>query len=346
MHKYCIALLVILSSLLLQAQDGNTPFEIRSLSKETIRQIKMQTAGGSLKVIASESAEARLEIYIRGNNDNDKLSKEEILERLKQRYELIIEINGNKLIAIAKQKQGLGNSNWKKSLSISFAAFVPKDVSTELATSGGKIQLIGISGNQDFVTSGGGLQIDGVSGKIKGRTSGGSILVENSSESIDLITSGGGITAKNCTGTIRLNTSAGSINLNDLKGDIKAVTSGGSVHGETITGELFATTSGGRIRLNKLSCDLETATSGGSIQVSFETLGKYVRVRNSGGSITLQLPKDKGMDIDIAANDLDTKELRNFTGKSTSNGLEGKMNGGGVPVKVRSSGGKVSLVFE
>ncbi|KYP15349.1 DUF4097 family beta strand repeat-containing protein [Flavihumibacter sp. CACIAM 22H1] len=341
-----VVLLLLVSGLGLQAQDSKTPYQIRSLQKEKIHNIQLQTSGGSLKVMAVDPSEARLEVYIQGNDEGSTVSKAAIEERLRELYDLVIEVQGHQLTALAKLKPGVKNTNWKRSLSISFAAFVPKEVSTELSTSGGSIQLNGISGNQDFVTSGGSLQLNDVHGKIKGRTSGGSIRVENSSESIDLVTSGGGITAKNCTGTIRLHTSAGTLHLNDLNGNINAVTSGGSINGETITGALHATTSGGSIRLNKLSCDLETATSGGSIQVAFLKIGNYVKVRNSGGSITLQLPKDKGMDLDVAANNLQTKELVNFSGKSNSGGLDGKMNGGGVPVKVRSSGGQVSLLFE
>lgn len=344
MKNFILVFLLTLPALLTKAQENKTPYETRSLSNEKIRNIEMQTSGGGLSVTASSTSEARLEVYINGNNGKSELSNEEIKKRLAERYDLSISVANNKLTAIAKQKSGIKDWN-SKGLNISFKVFVPKDVSTELSTSGGSIHLTGISGDQDFTTSGGSLHVTEVSGKIKGRTSGGNIHVENSSENIDLTTSGGGIHAKNCDGTIRLNTSGGSITLNDLKGDIKATTSGGSVKGGNISGALIATTSGGSIKLNDLACDLETATSGGGIDVSIVTLGKHVKISNSGGSITLQLPKDKGMNLDVSANKIKADQLVNFTGTSDSNEIEGKMNGGGIPVNVRSSS-NVSLVFK
>ncbi len=346
MQKNIFLLLLTVLSLSINAQNNKEPYEQRSLSNQEINAVTLQTQGGFLKVLASPSAETRLEVYIEGNNDSRKISHEEIKSWLQEYYDLTIGVSNNKLTAIAKQKSGIGKLNPKKTLSISFVAYVPKEVSSNLLTSGGSIHLTGISGAQDFATSGGSLHIMEVSGQIKGRTSGGSIQVENSSDNIDLITSGGSITASNCTGKIRLNTSAGKLRLTDLKGDIKVVSSGGGIEGDRISGDLTATTSGGSIRLNNLEADLETSTSGGSIDVSFATLKNKVTIRNSGGSISLELPEGKGLDLDISAQHISTGNLGSFTGKSTSESLRGTLNGGGVPVMVRSGAGSVTLKFK
>jgi DUF4097 and DUF4098 domain-containing protein YvlB len=343
MKKILLALLIGLPALLL-GQDQK-PYETKSLSGQSIKNIELQTSGGSLSVSASSSTEARLEIYIRGNNGKDDLSREEIKARLDERYELNVSVSGNKLVATARQKKEF--KDWKKALSISFRVYVPKDVSTELRTSGGSINLSGISGTQDFATSGGSLHVNDVSGKINGRTSGGSIHVEScSSENIDLSTSGGSIHAKNCSGTLRLNTSGGSVNLTELKGNIRATTSGGSIKGDNISGELYTQTSGGGIRLSELSCSLETSTSGGNIDVSIATLGKFIKIRNSGGSISLELPKGKGMDLSLVGNKVRTGQLTNFTGRANDDEIEGTVNGGGIPVDVRAGSGRVSLAFK
>jgi hypothetical protein len=345
MSKLFLFLLLSLQVVFLNAQNKyeKEPFLTKQLSSESIKNVDVQTSGGSITV-AGVSSNARIEVYVSPNNMKDDLSKEEIQKRLDEKYDLNIAVSNNKLTATAKTKEKI--KDWKKALSISFRIYVPQNVSTELTTSGGSIHLTNLSGNQDFTTSGGSLHIDGLSGKVNGRTSGGSIHLENSKDDIELTTSGGSIHAKNNSGNLNLSTSGGSLELKDLKGTIKATTSGGSVLGKDIQGELTATTSGGNILLSGLSCSLETATSGGNIDVSFKELGKYVKISNSAGNIALQLPKGKGFDLKLEASRIKTDRLENFSGKMEEDEVNGKLNGGGVPVTVRAGSGSISLALK
>lgn len=326
-----------------QVNSDKEPFLTKSLSTENINGVEVQTSGGSISVTAVNAAEARIEVFIRGNNGGTGLSKAEIQKRLDEQYNLDITVANNKVVAIAKGKSNM--KDWKRSLSISFKVFVPKSVSTQLRTSGGSIQLNGISGNQDFATSGGSLHVDNVSGKIKGRTSGGSVQLSNSSDDIDLGTSGGSISAKDCQGKLTLTTSGGSLQLKNLSGDIRSSTSGGSITGKDIRGTLATATSGGSIHLTGLSCSLDAATSGGKIDVAVKELGKYIKLANSSGHIQLQLPGGKGLDLDLSANKIKTDRLENFNGTVEDEKIKGSLNGGGVPVTVKTNSGRISLTF-
>jgi len=133
------------------------------------------------------------------------------------------------------------------------------------------------------------------------------------------------------------------LRLKDLKGNIKAKTSGGSVDGDNIEGELYAHTSGGSVDLSELACSVETSTSGGNIDVSIKQLGKFVRIDNSGGNISLQLPKDKGVNLDLRGNKIKVDPLTNFSGSKDDDSLDGTLNGGGIPVRVRAGSGRISL---
>jgi hypothetical protein len=343
MKKHFLLALIITISVSVIAQE-KTPYMTKSLSGESIKSTEVQTSGGSISVTGVNSAaETKVDVYIYSNNGRDNISKEEIEKRL-QKYDLTISVSNNKVTAIAKPKER--NMDWDKGLSISFKVFVLKSVATDLSTSGGSISLTNLNGDQKFTTSGGSLHIDNVGGKIDGRTSGGSIDLQNSRDDIDLTTSGGSIKASNCDGKLRLTTSGGSLDLRDLKGDIKASTSGGSVNGRNIGGELSTHTSGGSIHLYDLTCSVEASTSAGGIDVEIKELGKYVKLSNSGGGIDLQLPKGKGVDLDIEGDRIKTDQLGNFDGKVEDDSLQGKLNGGGVPVRVRSSSGRISLAFK
>jgi hypothetical protein len=327
-----------------QINKGKEPFMTKSLSNETVQKTEVETSGGSISVTGVEASQARVEVYVTANNSKNDLSDEELRQRMNEKYDLVVAVSNNKLTATAKPKERI--TDWKKALNISFKIFVPKNGSTNLSTSGGSISLTNLSGSQDFSTSGGSLNIDNVSGKIDGRTSGGSISLENSKDEIELTTSGGSIEAKNCEGKLRLTTSGGSLSLRDLKGDIRATTSGGSINGKNIGGELITHTSGGSIHLDDLSCSLEASTSGGNIAISIKELGSYVRINNSAGNIDLDLPKNKGIDLDLSADKIKTDKMDNFNGKIGEEDVAGKLNGGGVPVKVRAGSGKIYLALK
>jgi DUF4097 and DUF4098 domain-containing protein YvlB len=344
MKHYFFLLLFTVSGWAANAQFNNEkePYMTRSLSKETLKRVNIETTGGNISVVSAGTSDTRLEVYVQPNNGrNSSLSKEEIKNRLDEEYDLNISVNDNKLTATAEPKHK--NIDWKKALSISFKAFVPSNVSTDLTTSGGNINLKGISGSQNFTTSGGNLNIEDVSGKIKGRTSGGNLNLHNLKDDIDLSTSGGNVEAENCTGNIKLTTSGGSLNLSSLNGHINASTSGGNVRGNNIGGELSANTSGGSIVFKDITCSLETSTSGGNIDVSVKEFGEYLRISNSGGNIDLSIPKNKGADLKLSAEKIRTSGLENFSGDKDDDSIKGKLNGGGVPVTVSSSSGNIYL---
>jgi DUF4097 and DUF4098 domain-containing protein YvlB len=280
-------------------------------------------------------------VFIKGNNGRS-LSEAEIKERILDDYELEIKVIDQELRVTAEPKDRF--FNWKNALNISFKLYVPVQVSTDLGTSGGSISMRNLSGTQNFSTSGGSLRLDKLSGKIKGRTSGGSIEVRNTKDNIDLGTSGGSIDAENCSGTMSLSTSGGSIRLDNLNGTIKANTSGGPIRGNKIKGELTAHTSGGGVDLMGLECSVDASTSGGSMDIEIIRLEEYVTVRNSGGNIDLSLPANKGVDLKLRGNRVHFENMQNFSGNKEDDKVDGKINGGGVPVNVQTSG-RVSIAL-
>jgi hypothetical protein len=124
-------------------KDTDKPYMVKTFSASAIKNLKMNTSGGSLTVVGTTESEAKVEVYIRPNNWNgsgENLSKEELEERLSN-YELSVTQDGDAIVAYSKNK----NNNWgKKSLSIAFKAYVPEKVITDLNTSGGSISVKGL----------------------------------------------------------------------------------------------------------------------------------------------------------------------------------------------------------
>lgn len=345
MKQYIFAFSLVLSSVFVQAQIAkeSQPFMVRNLSADAIRSVALETTGGNISVTGTAS-NARLEIFISPNGRDKNLTEQEIKKRLEEEYDLEINSSNNKLTAKARSKKR--SMNWNHTLNISFRAYVPASSSSSLATSGGNITLVNLSGDQDFSTSGGNLNIDNLSGKVKGKTSGGNIKVMHSRADIGLATSGGNVFADDLTGNVRLTTSGGSLMLTNLKGNVYASTSGGNVQGKDISGELTAHTSGGSIQLHNISGSLETSTSGGSISVTMREIGKFIKINNSAGNVSLELPGNKGLDLRLYADRVKTETLKNFSGKIEDDEINGKLNGGGIPVTVNAGSGRIELTIK
>ena len=312
-----------------------------SFPSTSIQTVEARTAGGSITVTGDAGAQATVVVRASGHN---RLSESRVRELLEENYDINVRVENGRLIAEARARRTIIGRN-QDGLSISFVINVPSNVSSELRTSGGSIQLSNLSGSaQNFQTSGGSLSIESVLSNINGRTSGGSINLRNSQGNIDLRTSGGSITAQNSSGTVVLRTSGGSLTLNNLSGNIEARTSGGSVTANDIQGALNAQTSGGSVNLNRLSGNVEASTSGGSLNVEMLSVNEFVRLTNSSGNISLTLPANQGYNLNVrGSNRVTTSGLQNFTGNMDERNINGTVGNGGATITAR--GQRVNLNF-
>jgi hypothetical protein len=344
--KVILSFLFVISGIFAKAQDSHKGllYLSKNLSAESIKQVEARTSGGGIEVTGVNPSEARIEVYVTENGHRGSYSKEEMQKIISNDYDLTVTASGNKLTAIAKPKESF--RNWNSSLSFSFSIYVPTNCATQLNTSGGGIRITNLNGEQHFSTSGGGLDVKGLTGKIQGHTSGGGISVSDCKDDIDLETSGGGIEASRCSGQIKLNTSGGSIEMSSLDGNIRAHTSGGNIDAEKISGELVTHTSGGNISLTSMRGTLEASTSGGNIDIQVIETGKYVKLSNSGGSVGLQIPKGKGLDLDIHGGRIKTEGLSNFNGSVEKQSINGTVNGGGTPIDIHAGSGGVTIALK
>lgn len=324
------------------AQDKETPYFVKTYKSSEIKNLNVRTSGGGISVTGGDGDETRVEVYLKVNNGGSKLSKDEIENRLKE-YELSVKKEGETILCIAKRKSESNWNNWKNGLSISFKIFTPEKISTDLVTSGGGISLKNLNGNLGFSTSGGGLKLQNLGGIIKGRTSGGGINISGCRDNIDVATSGGGIDAENCNGDIKLTTSGGGLTLKKLNGSIKATTSGGGIRAEEISGDFVTSTSGGSIKLEDITASVKASTSGGGIDADIKSLGKYLSLSTSAGSIHVRMPMDKGMDLDLDGQRVKVPNLSKFNGTVEKDRVKGLLNGGGIAVRMNANSGGVYI---
>jgi DUF4097 and DUF4098 domain-containing protein YvlB len=63
-------------------------------------------------------------------------------------------------------------------------------------------------------------------------------------------------------------------------------------------------------------------------------------LKSSAGTIRVSMPLDNGMDLNLKGNKV-AIPLKNFDGTVEKNRVNGKLNGGGIPVTLSASAGSV-----
>ncbi|MDR9416876.1 MAG: DUF4097 family beta strand repeat-containing protein [Gracilimonas sp.] len=221
-------------------------------------------------------------------------------------YKIEFYQDGNTVKVIADRKSG--GWNWNNGYSISFIVYTPNETRTRLKTSGGSLTAKNMSGTQELKTSGGSITTEGIQGEMV------------------------------------LKTSGGSIRMKDIQGDVDAKTSGGTIRAEYLVGNLEAKTSGGSIRLSGIEGRVEAKTSGGSIDAEVLAPSELIDLKTSGGSITITVPRENGYDLDLDGNRVYGK-LESFSGEMEKDEIRGTLNGGGVKVEAKTSGGSIRLEY-
>ncbi|MEE9607002.1 MAG: DUF4097 family beta strand repeat-containing protein [Myxococcota bacterium] len=180
--------------------------------------------------------------------------------------------------------------------------------------------------------------------------------------SVDIETGAGSIDLQRLQGTVKARTSGGSIEIDEVEGEVDVRTSGGPVDADSIEGDLRIETSGGRIRVSEVSGRVEARTSGGGIQihdvggpVEARTSGGSISVRfneapegtleTSGGGIQVEFPEDEGVDLDAETSGgrVEVEAGAAVHGRLEPQRVVGELNGGGLRLQLRTSGGNIRI---
>ena len=285
----------------------------------------VESSGGGVVVKGSDRSDVEIKAYIRYKGKT--LSADDpMLSELDDKFKVIMEKSGSQVVA--KVERSLVSRPWNQ-LGVSFTVLTPRNMSCELTSSGGGVDVSGVSGTHEIASSGGGVSLEDMDGPTNARSS------------------GGGVKASNQDGKIRLISSGGSVSLTDGKGDVYARSSGGSVRLENVNGRIDARSSGGAVRIVGNAPSVVAQSSGGSISMDISGLSREVELKTSGGGISAVIHngKELGLDLDLKSQNVNI-DLNNFSGVAKKDRVEGSSNGGGIPVYMRTSGGSINVKFQ
>lgn len=313
----CLCLISCVS----QAQSFDYSFrENYKVSSPT--NLTISSHDGNIEVLPGEGNEVRVFYIVKRNGKILNINRTE-LEK-----ELILEVahNGSRLEIRVKDKMNQWIKGFTDRMNVHFKIYTPVNTAAGLYTSDGNISVHGLTSNQNCKTSDGNILISDIRGNVTAKTSDGNIHVKEVLGSSEAVTSDGNITIESVTGDLYSSTSDGNIKLSKVKGAMSLKTSDGDIIFQDVSGSLKASTSDGNIR-------------GTMIELRNE-----LTIRTSDGNINVSVPNDLGLDLDIKGGSLNVP-FKNFSGKSDKKYIQGKSNGGGIPVNLYTSDGNVTLIY-
>ncbi len=224
-------------------------------------------------------------------------------------------------------------------------------------TGGDSIDIGTVNGDLHLETGGGSINISNAKGRVNATTGGGNIMLVSSAQESTLEAGGGNIVVKKCGGRLKVSTGGGNIELGDISGPVEIETGGGSIRLGWAKGVVRAQTGAGRIELNGVSSARAESGAGG-ILVKFIASGERAdsMLETSAGDIVVYIAPDVAMtiraSIDLANghkiwsdfNDIRvTSEGGDWPGPKSFT-AEGKLNGGGPTLKVRTTTGDIKFL--
>ncbi|HET8922896.1 MAG TPA: energy transducer TonB [Candidatus Acidoferrum sp.] len=234
-----------------------------------------------------------------------------------------------------------------------------------LQTEGGHIQVADVAGGLSAFTAGGHIEVGNVAGDAALRTGGGHIRAGKIGGRAELETVGGNITVAHAENFVNVHTGGGQIDFGEVRGSVHAQTGGGGIRVIYVSGPMEVESSGGSICLTRVAGAVQAATSGGTITAWINPdaasgsgtvhLGGASQLTSGNGDIVVFLPRNLAATIDATVTAGGERHIESDpalhlviqvpnSGPGPVHALA-TLNGGGAPLKLRTTTGKIRLQF-
>jgi len=232
-----------------------------------------------------------------------------------------------------------------------------------LETEGGHIQVQDVAGDLRAFTAGGHIHAGNIAGDASLHSGGGHIRAGQIGGRADLQTDGGNITVGQAGSLVSVRTGGGQIDFGEVRGSVRAQTGGGGIRIMYVSGPMEVESSAGSICLTRVAGTVRAATAGGTITAWINPdapssggtvhLPGLSQLTSGNGDIVVFLPRNLAVDIDAVVESGGERRIEADPAlalqiQSSGNGpvhAMGALNGGGPPLKLRTTVGKIRLQF-
>jgi TonB family protein len=254
-----------------------------------------------------------------------------------------------------------------------------------LQTEGGHIQVQEVTGDLTAFTAGGHIFAGNISGDASLRSGGGHIRAGKIGGRAELQTEGGNITVNHADSFVNVRTGGGQIDFGEVRGSVHAQTAGGGIRIMYVSGPMNVESSGGSICLTRVAGAVQAATTDGTITAwinpnaapeggddfvapassapavpsakdSTVRLAGASQLASGNGDIVVFLPRNLAATIEAVVGSGDAHRIiadpaihlaLQATQEHTPGSLRAiaTLNGGGAPLKLRTTTGNIRLQF-
>lgn len=128
--------------------------------------------------------------------------------------------------------------------------------------------------------------------------------------------------------------------------NVEVTNTNGSIHVTEVAGKHDLDTTNGKIVVTRCAGSLEASTTNGSISAELRQVakGQPLRFETTNGRIEISVPQNLAVDLDAGTTNgsIDT-DLPVATTKIGRNSLRGTINGGGTPLRMRTTNGGIAI---
>jgi hypothetical protein len=161
-------------------------------------------------------------------------------------------------------------------------------------------------------------------------------------------TGDGSVEADSINGNVDVSSGDGSITVQGAKGSSRFHTGDGSIEGHGLDGVVDASSGDGHISLEGRFDGLRIKTGDGSVTAKASAGSKVASnwtIHTGDGSVEVEIPGDLKANIDASTHDghISLGLPVTVEGTFSSSKIQGKLNGGGLPVEIRTGDGSIHL---
>jgi len=335
MIKKISSLLVVLGVLLFigmtpQYSSADQKYEQRfedtvALSKTGT--VILRNISGDIEVKTWNKAEVSIKALKTTKASSEKVAQE--------RFDLVkIEVSkqGNTLtIKTEYPKENFLNRKIKN-FSVDFWLIIPDQSEADVHSVSGDVYAEKIGGELHAETVSGDVEVMDASSFARAKSVSGDVTVTNAADGVDCDSVSGDIEVRNVTGDADLKTVSGNVMLQDIKnGDIEA---------ETVSGEVELMNVKGAMEVNAESLSGKVEYIG-----DINSSGRYYMKSHSGG-IYLRIPGNSKFDLrsKTFSGSINSDFDIMVSGKISNRELNGRVDGGGADIELKTFSGDIHLI--
>jgi TonB family protein len=231
----------------------------------------------------------------------------------------------------------------------------------KLVSEGGHIQIGDVLGDVSAFTAGGHIVAGYISGEANLHTGGGHIRAAGIGGRAELVTEGGNISVGKAARYVSVKTGGGQIDFGEVAGSVHAQTGGGGIRVLYVAGPMEVESSNGSICLTRVASSVRAATDDGTITAWINPdsqssgavhLAGASQLTSGSGDIIVYLPRNLAANIEAIVETGGEKRIEADPALALQISRSGaytkgwrSLNGGGAPLRLRTTAGKIKLQY-